>query len=55
MKGLEGTLRDNEACYSNCSYVGFHWDNKLGLARFESRIPEPFFGRDSKWELEMHL
>ena len=31
---LQAIVRDNEACYSNCSYVGFHWDNKLGLARF---------------------
>ena len=33
-EGTRGNFRDNEACYSNCSYVGFHWDNKLGLARF---------------------
>tara|TARA_A100000164_G_scaffold374925_1_gene408910 strand:- start:14569 stop:17034 length:2466 start_codon:yes stop_codon:yes gene_type:complete len=51
MKGLEGTSETTKLVIPIAVMLAFIGITNWIWQDFESRIPEPFFGRDSKWEL----
>ena len=51
MKGLEGTSETTKLVIPIAVMLAFIGITNWVWQDFESRIPEPFFGRDSKWEL----
>ncbi|GIR35118.1 MAG: hypothetical protein CM15mP49_05030 [Actinomycetota bacterium] len=54
MKGLEGTSETTKLVIPIAVMLAFIGITNWVWQDFESRIPEPFFGRDSKWELGTH-